>query len=76
MAALPALPQEAWELVLLNYKNDHTVPDLWLSLRHVNTKFKKTIESLFTKTLLPKTWIKFNLGKPAPSSTQAFADKI
>jgi len=59
---LPTLPQEAWDLILLNHKTDHTVPELWLSHRHVSTKFRDTIESLFRDSILPKTFICVQLG--------------
>lgn len=61
-AAVPVLPQEAWDLVLKNHFSKHTVPEMWIHLRHVNTKFKKTIETLFAKEILPKASINVDLG--------------
>ncbi|KAG9239897.1 hypothetical protein BJ878DRAFT_7520 [Calycina marina] len=61
--SLPRLPTELWLRVFQNLNNDHDLPEAWLSLRHVNTTFKVCVETIFRENLLPKTWVRYDLGE-------------
>ena len=38
-------------------------PNAWLNLRQVNRVFRAGVESLFREMILPKTFIRYDLGK-------------
>jgi hypothetical protein len=60
------LPPELWIKVLRNLNEENDLTELWFH-RHVCTTFRDAVEFIFIEKHLPKTTIRWNLGK-LPSS--------
>ena len=58
------LPTELWIRILSFVANDQVDrPELWVSGRAVSATFKEAIETIYSEKLLPKTFIRYHLGK-------------
>jgi len=56
------LPPELWVKILKNFDDEEDLPQLWITCRHVNTTLRDIVESIFVKSYLSKTSIRWYLG--------------
>jgi len=62
------LPSELWLRIMeqnltQSASGSGGEPHAWLKLRQVNTVFRTSVETIFREAILPKTFIRYDLGK-------------